>query len=213
MKEFWDQRYSTKEYIYGKAPNAHFKQFIHGLNPGRLLLPGDGEGRNAVYAASLGWDVHAVDQSAEARCKALALAEEKGVVINYTVGDLNKINLDGQRYDAISLVFLHLPPSIRKSVHQKLLNVLNPGGLMHMIAFTPDQLDFKTGGPQDVTMLYTPEMVRGDFPGLSDIRIDIIKDEFSEGVHHGPYRALELVGTKFRDRERDRDGMRDCPPK
>lgn len=197
MKEFWDQRYSTKDYVYGKEPNARFRRFIQGFSPGKLLLPGEGEGRNAVFAASLGWDVYAIDQSAEGRCKALALAEEKGVIINYTIADLSSFHLPKDEYDAVSLVFLHLPPVVRKHVHKKLVRSLRKGGMMHMLAFTPEQLNFKTGGPGDISMLYTREMALDDFAELNDVHIVDVKEEFSEGPHHhGPYRAIELTGIR-----------------
>ena len=65
MKEFWNQRYSDSEYAYGKKPNRFFKREIDRLNPGSLFLPGEGEGRNAVYAATKGWNGHALDSSSE----------------------------------------------------------------------------------------------------------------------------------------------------
>ena len=56
MKEFWDTRYAEIDFAYGKTPNTFFKDSIDKLTPGKLLLPADGEGRNAVYAATKGWD-------------------------------------------------------------------------------------------------------------------------------------------------------------
>jgi len=77
-KEFWDHRYSENEYAYGTEPNSYFKAFIDTHLPGKVLLPGEGEGRNAVYAALKGWEVTAIDQSIEGLKKATALAEKKG---------------------------------------------------------------------------------------------------------------------------------------
>jgi len=57
----WDQRYSSETYAYGKNANAFFAAQLEHMNPGRLLLPDEGEGRNAVYAAGLGWAVEAFD--------------------------------------------------------------------------------------------------------------------------------------------------------
>ena len=76
-EQFWNERYAQKEYVYGKAPNAFFKSVIDQLKPGRLLVPGAGEGRDAVYAATLGWQVDAFDSSETGREKALSLAQEK----------------------------------------------------------------------------------------------------------------------------------------
>ncbi len=55
--EFWDIRYSDSEYAYGTEPNVYFKSFIDTHSSGKILLPGEGEGRNAVYAAVKGWEV------------------------------------------------------------------------------------------------------------------------------------------------------------
>ena len=63
----WDERFSADHYVYGKEPNQFFKDQIEHLEPGKALFIGEGEGRNAVYAASKGWSVDAVDISAEAK--------------------------------------------------------------------------------------------------------------------------------------------------
>jgi hypothetical protein len=59
----WDERYNLPEYIYGTEPNQFLKNFIQKNKPGKILLPGDGEGRNSVYAAQSGWKVYAFDSS------------------------------------------------------------------------------------------------------------------------------------------------------
>lgn len=52
MKEMWDKRYGNTEYAYGEEPNAFFKKTLDKLDlKGSILLPAEGEGRNAVYAA------------------------------------------------------------------------------------------------------------------------------------------------------------------
>ena len=63
MKHMWDDRYSTGQYIYGKESNGFFSTELRKRIPGRILLPGEGEGRNAVHAALSGWEVDAFDQS------------------------------------------------------------------------------------------------------------------------------------------------------
>ena len=93
QSNFWDERYSSEEYVYGVEPNQFFKQVLDKIPvPGKLLLPGEGEGRNAVYAAKCGWLVDAYDQSINAQKKALKLAEINDVIINYSVVDLAKFN-------------------------------------------------------------------------------------------------------------------------
>ena len=75
MKNFWDERYKAKAYVYGKEPNQYFAEKLRELEPGKILLPAEGEGRNAVFAARQGWEVSAFDSSSEGRKKAFLLAE------------------------------------------------------------------------------------------------------------------------------------------
>ena len=74
MNHFWDLRYDVGDYVYGTQPNHYFREILSSMSPGRLLLAGEGEGRNAVYAASLGWEVFAFDISMVAKKKAMELA-------------------------------------------------------------------------------------------------------------------------------------------
>ncbi len=98
--EFWNERFSTDKYIYGKNPNKFFKEQIDKLKPGRLLLLGEGEGRNSVYAAIKGWEVDAVDFSQTAKEKALKLAKKNNVNINYTISNLTDFIPRENCYDA-----------------------------------------------------------------------------------------------------------------
>ena len=96
-KDFWNSRYSEKEFAYGTDPNEFFKEQIDKIIPGRAIFLGEGEGRNAVYAAKLGWQVDAVDFSSSAKDKALKLAKENNVKINYVVSDLNDYDFKRKR--------------------------------------------------------------------------------------------------------------------
>ena len=128
MKEMWDERFGGEAYVYGKEPNNFFKEQLDLLSTGKILMPAEGEGRNAVYAASRGWDVDAFDYSKSAYDKAMNLAEEMGVKLNYVVSDFNNFDFNGSRYDAIGLVYFHVPGEIRKVMHQKIIESLAPGG-------------------------------------------------------------------------------------
>jgi SAM-dependent methyltransferase len=138
--EFWDIRYSNSEYAYGTQPNVYFKSFIDGNSPGKILLPGEGEGRNAVYAALKGWEAFAVDQSQAGMDKAKKLAEINNVNIDYQIKELSSFEPDMDTYDAIALIFLHLPPQIRVHIHQNLIRLLKPGGSLLIEAFSKAQL-------------------------------------------------------------------------
>lgn len=113
MKEFWNTRYAAPEFAYGVEPNLFFKTQIDALPVGKILLPSEGEGRNAVYAASLGWNVTAFDYSEEGQQKALELAEKHGVTIYYTIADASEFQTD-EKFDVVALIFSHFPPQYER---------------------------------------------------------------------------------------------------
>lgn len=160
---FWDTHYATPGYKYGTAPNRFLTEQAHLLAPGsRVLLPGDGEGRNSVWLATQGHQVHAVDASAVGLAKAQALADEHGVNMATTQADLADWHPEPSSVDAVVLVYLHLPDTLRRTVLPRLAQALRPGGLWLLEAFHPGQLVHRSGGPKDPTMLYTPDLLAAD---------------------------------------------------
>ncbi len=121
MQEFWNQRYSLYDYGYGIKPNKFFKKQIDRLNPGKLLLPGEGEGRNAVYAAKRGWEVTAVDFSVKAQIKANRLAADHNVEINYIVDNLENSVIPEDTFNAAALIYVQLDGRLLEIVMQKVL--------------------------------------------------------------------------------------------
>jgi SAM-dependent methyltransferase len=154
MKEFWNEKYAGEEYLYGKRPNAFFREQIEKLSRGTFLFPAEGEGRNAVFAATLGWAVDAFDLSENAREKALRLADERACKINYFIADLAELELPENNYDAVVLCFVHLPEQIRKPFLQQVVQSLKPQGRLIMEVFSKKQLGNTTGGPKDIDLLY-----------------------------------------------------------
>ena len=120
----WDTRFGKEEYAYGTRPNEYLKEKLTGLTPGNILFPAEGEGRNAVYAAKLGWNVSAFDISTEGRKKALKLADQNQVGIDYQIGELQTLGYQEEQFDAIALIYAHFPPHIRKDYHQLLSTYL-----------------------------------------------------------------------------------------
>lgn len=197
MNKFWDERYSSDDFVYGKEPNEFFKSEIDKLPPGNLLLPSEGEGRNAVYAAKLKWTVDAFDQSEKGKEKCELLAKENNVQINYTVADALEINLNENYYDMLALIFAHYPSRIRKQVHQKCIKALKPGGLLVLEAFNPLQLNNQSGGPKDIDMLYTTEILKDDFADLTIKYLEELSVDLSEGKHHsGKGDVVRVLATK-----------------
>ena len=197
MKEFWNERYAARDYVYGAEPNEFFAREIGVLPAGRLLLPGDGEGRNGVYAARLGWEVSAVDFSDVGRDKALRLAADSDVSLNYTVADLADYIPPIGSFDAVGLVFVHLEPDIRKTVHTRIADCLKPGGVVILEAFSPEQLGNTTGGPKNPAMLYTLDMMHKDFSGFAFQRAERVTRQVDEGEHHrGAAEVIQITAIK-----------------
>jgi len=137
----WNERYSDPEYAFGKEPNSFFKMEIQNLKPGKILLAAEGEGRNAVFAALNGWDVSAFDISEEGKKKALRLAEDKGVTIDYRVGELPELGFDESGFDTLALIFAHFPAPIRLAYHQMLDTLVKKGGFVLFEAFGKKHLE------------------------------------------------------------------------
>ena len=197
MKEHWDERFSAETYIYGTLPNNWLAAKLDELTPGKLLLPAEGEGRNAVYAAMKGWQVTAFDQSVEGKKKALKLAVEKGVDIEYNIHDLTEFEDKKEQFDAIALIFVHMSSEIRQTVHQKLINSLKPGGHLILEAFTTSQLKNKTGGPRSEHLLYECEQIKQDFISMELIERSELTVHLDEGpLHQGEANIIRLFARK-----------------
>lgn len=199
MKNFWDERYSTKEYIYGTTPNKFFKEQIDKQKPGKLLLIGEGEGRNAVYAAKLGWRVDAVDASAAAKEKAVKLAKINDVEISYHVSDIHSFDIPANSYDAIGVIFLHIneTESEIQILYEKLYHALKENGKIILELFSKNQLGKSSGGPQELSLLCSVALIQKYFPKLKH---EILREEniiLSEGkFHQGEASVIRFVGAK-----------------
>ena len=193
---FWDDRFSSEEYVYGKEANRFLKSELDKLTPGKILFPAEGEGRNAVYAAGKGWKVDAFDSSIEGRKKALKLAGEMGTEINYQIASYKNFSFEGG-YDAVALCFTHLAPPLRQEVHKQYIELLKPGGHIIMQAFRKEQLGLDSGGPRELDLLFSKEELESDFSGLSNLKVWETEEDLEEGPYHrGFARLINLVGVK-----------------
>lgn len=197
MKELWNERFAKESYTYGKNPNLFFKQEIDKLKPGKLLLLGEGEGRNGVYAAKLGWDVDAVDWSEKGKEKAEKLANQFEVKINYIINDLSVHNPKANYYDAVGLIFLHMNPELREDIHRKVINSLKSGGVVILESYEKEQINNSSGGPKDLDLLYSLEEIFTDFSDLNIISFSKETIELNESPHHqGRAEVIRYVGLK-----------------
>ena len=124
----WNDRYAIEEYLYGTEPNEFLVEQVEGLSPGKALCIADGEGRNSVYLAGLGFQVTAVDISETGSAKTRSLAAERGVEVETVTADLAEFDLGADRWDLVVSIFAHVPPEVRRDLHTRLPRSLRPGG-------------------------------------------------------------------------------------
>jgi SAM-dependent methyltransferase len=194
----WDERFSGEGFAYGTRPSRWLTENAHLLPTGLPVLAlGEGEGRNAVHLAGLGLAVEAVDGSAVGLAKARKLAGSRGLSLRTTVADLADFVPATGSYGAVLLVFLHLPPALRATVHARAAAALAPGGLVILEAFTPRQLAHTSGGPRQPEMLYEPSMLRGDFPGVEWGTLSEVEADLDEGpLHQGRASLVRGLGRR-----------------
>jgi SAM-dependent methyltransferase len=196
--QFWDERYSGEKLVYGEAPNG-FLASVTGRFPssGRALDIGAGEGRNALFMASCGLDVLAVDQSSVGMRKAERLASERGLGLRTQAVDLSDFDAEPESFDVVSSIFVHLPAALRSAVHQRIRTWLRPGGVFVLEAYAPDQLTRGTGGPKDPALLAPLEVIVGELEGLRIEHQSALVRDVTEGQFHtGEASVVQVLARK-----------------
>ncbi len=193
----WDQRYDQRDFLFGTEPNDFLRAMTSRLNIGELLCLADGEGRNGVFLASLGHQVTSVDASAVGLAKARQLAERRQVSLSTELADLKEWDLGQGQWDTLVSIFFHMPPDFRRKMHQRMAQALKPGGMLVLEAYTPKQLEFRTGGPPVTEMLMTRTTLEDDFPDLELLHLEELEREVIEGTgHHGMASVVQLLARK-----------------
>lgn len=182
MKEFWNERYHQTEFVYGKEPNVFFREQLEMLNPGRILLPAEGEGRNAVYAASRGWQVTAFDFSEEAMRKARLLASERKVSIDYFLAGYHSVSLPENHFNVLALIYAHAPDW--PQVYQRLIKALKPGGMLIVEIFNKKQMENFSGGPKVLEMLVDAHELEAVLEPMGEVRVWEEVTDLQESAHH-----------------------------
>lgn len=201
-KKMWDDRYKENEFAYGKEPNLFFAERLQKLEPKSILMPADGEGRNGVFAAQLGWEVTSFDLSEEGRSKTLDLAKEMQVSLDYIVGDLEELEFEKESFDAIGLIYAHFSAEKKSILHKKLNEYLKPGGMIIFEAFSKKHIDFnklnpKVGGPKDINMLFSLAEIKADFENYDIVELEEKEIILDEGKYHiGKGSVIRFVGIK-----------------
>jgi len=203
MKEFWEERYASDEFAYGVEPNVFFEKTLKNYKlKGNILLPAEGEGRNAVFAAKQGLKVTCFDMSTEGKLKADKLAALNNVSIDYLVGEFSELHFEENSFDVIVLIYAHFPPNVKTAYHKKIAKYLKQGGILILEGFSKNQLKMneehqQSFGPKNIEMLYTVEEIKNDFEVLD---IEVLQEEeidLNEGIHHiGKGSVIRFVGKK-----------------
>jgi len=203
MQQKWDERYKEPEFAYGKDPNLFFKEWLPKFKSGAILMPADGEGRNGVFAAQLGWEVTSFDFSIAAQSKALQLAKENDVTLEYIVGDLDDLSFEKEAFDAIGLIYAHFAAEKKAVFHRKLNDYLKPGGIIILEAFSKKHLHFnsldpKVGGPKEIDMLYSEAEILADFHNYEVLTLTEEEILLNEGKYHiGKGAVIRFAGRKI----------------
>ncbi|MCF8510775.1 MAG: methyltransferase domain-containing protein [Rhodobacteraceae bacterium] len=187
----WDERYAGKDYLFGTEPAAFLAREAAVLPPRcRVLSLADGEGRNSVYLAGLGHRVTAMEASSVALQKARALADARGVEVDFQPATIEAWDW-AQPFEAVLGIFIQFaPPALRKAIHAGIAQAVAPGGLVLLHGYAPRQIANGTGGPRAVENLYDLAELAGDFPGWQVVRAADYDADLSEGHGHSGQSAL-----------------------
>jgi len=174
----WDQRFQGDEYVFGTEPAKallKLEQYLVPNGPAKALLKleqylvpngatlviADGEGRNSVYLASKGFKVTATDYSKIGIDKAKRLAAERNVSVNYMIEDIFERDWPSQQYDNVVAVFIQfVPPTQMTKVLTGLAASVKPNGTLLVHGYTPNQVEFGTGGPPNPYLFMATRPIR-----------------------------------------------------
>ena len=167
------------------------------LPTGKILCLAEGEGRNAVWLAEQGNEVTAVDTSDIGLQKARKLAKARDVVITTVHADLADYDIGTQQWDAIISIFYHLPPDLRQDVHRRCVKGLRDNGMILLEAYTPLQLEYKTGGPPIAEMMMDMRSLSSELIGLEFLCLQERVREIHEGEYHnGTGAVVQALANK-----------------
>ena len=198
MKSKWNERYQGQTFFYGQEANDFLKDSARLIKArGNVLCLAEGEGRNAIFLAKLGFHVTAIDQSDIGLEKLRVWASNEGLIIKTIVADLENYKIEENAWDAIISIWCHLPSVLRKKVHSQSVLGLKANGLFILEAYIPLQLDYKTGGPSDVDFLVTTKLLIEELLGLNCTNIMETLREIHEGAgHNGMSAVVQCIAKK-----------------
>ena len=196
-KQMWEERYGAEAYVYGTEPNEFLRSSLPGLPSGRALCLAEGEGRNAVFLAESGYEVHSVDLTETGVAKTRRLAVERGVTVDAQVGDLTDFDLGDEQWDLVVSIFAHVPAALRKDLHRRVVQSLRPGGVLVLEAYTPAQIGRGTGGPSVPEMMMTLGDLRAELAPLEFLHGEELERSIVEGAFHtGTGAVVQVIARR-----------------
>ncbi len=174
-REGWNKRYAGSELLWTAQPNRFLAAEVSGLPPARALDLGCGEGRNAVWLAERGWQVTGVDFSEVGLAKAEKLAEERGLSVELTLADLREYVPTPGAFELVAVLYLQVPAHERRVLHARAASAVAPGGLLLVVGHDSTNLADGYGGPKDPAVLFTPDEVAAELPGLRVERAERVR--------------------------------------
>lgn len=181
QREDWDKRYASVDNLWAVKPNRFLVAEVTDLAPGRALDLACGEGQNAIWLATLGWDVTGVDFSEVAIAKARARAERDAVRVTFSCADLLEYETAPSAFDLVLVLYLHIAPDGRRHVLEKASAALAPGGTFVLVGHDLRNLTDGVGGPSDPALLSTPDEIAGELRGLEIVKAErVLRDVHGE---------------------------------
>lgn len=197
MTNMWHERFSAEEYVYGKEPNGFVVEAAELMPKGKVLCIAEGEGRNAVYLASLGFDVTAWDFAEAGLEKTRQLAIEKGVNVKTEYRDLAEVIWESEQWDAIIQIFGHFPSEVMDRTLSGIKKGLKPGGYYVSELYSKEQLKYGTGGPPNEAMLVNPKEMLEQFEGYFIKHFHVGEVNREEGkLHTGTAHVVQSMFQK-----------------
>jgi SAM-dependent methyltransferase len=188
-QELWDERHASRDPIEARDADPTLIEEIGKLAPGTALDLGAGDGRNAVWLAAHGWRVTAVDFSRVALDRGRAFASSAGVEVEWLLADLLEWSPPTEAFDLVALFFIHLPPRERRPVYARAAAAVASGGTLLVVAHDRSNLVDGVGGPQDPTVLFTPDEIAGELPDdFTVVRAEVARRAAPTGP--GPLDAI-----------------------
>lgn len=195
----WDTRYSATDAMWSYEPNVFLVSRVEGLEPGRALDLGCGEGRNALWLAAQGWDVTAVDFSQVAVGRGREWAKQRGLEVDFRVDDVIDYPSEPAAFELVIVFYLQLPHGEVRRALERAARAVAPGGTLVVVAHDLDNLEYGYGGPPTADVLYTEDLVTSSIGSLEVVEAGRVRRTVP--TDHGEETAIDTLVVATRPAE------------